>query len=146
MRWKDSRDREHQHPYLPTTGRSWLAGLRLHASGMADTACSNSNLQKQWATLTPAGVKLSAYTQSTASLSAPPCPTSTKDGWKVNGNAKLPSLGQTLEAAATASVTATTPTSPSASSTGKGMAAGGKEVAGMGLGLIGVMLGFVVWL
>ena len=105
-----------------------------------------SNLQKHWATLTPAGVKLSAYTGSTASLSPPACPTSTKDGWVVNGNAKLPSLGQTLDAAATASVTGAPTGSASASATGKGTAPGGKEVAGMGIGLIGVMLGFIVWL
>ena len=146
MPWKVFRDQGHQHPYLPTTGRCYPAALRPPTSGTADTALLNSNLQKQWATLTPAGVKLSAYSQSTASLSPPACPTSTKDGWKVNGNAMLPSLGQTLEAAATASVTASSPASPSASSTGKGTAAGGKEVAGMGLGLLGVMLGFVVWL
>ena len=61
-----------------------------------------SNLQQHWATLTPAGVKLSAYSGSTAGLSPPACPTSTKDGWMVNGNAKLPSLGQTLDPAAPA--------------------------------------------
>lgn len=106
-----------------------------------------SNLQQHWATLTPAGVKLAAYTGSTAGLSPPACPTSTKDGWVVNGNAKLPSLGQTLEAAATASSTAPTGSaSASASATGGGTATGGKEVAGMGLGLVGVMLGFIVWL
>lgn len=104
-----------------------------------------TNLQSQWSTLSPTGVKLSAYTMSTGKLSAPACPTSTQGGWVVNGNAKLPSLGQTLDAAATAS--SGNPTSSAKpTSTGKGAAAGSKEMAGMGVGLMGVMLGFVVWL
>ncbi|CAL8581598.1 hypothetical protein XPA_007287 [Xanthoria parietina] len=107
------------------------------------------NLKSQWATLSPTGVKLSDYTAS-ASISPPACPTSTPGGWIVNGNAALPSVGQTLDSAATAS--GGTPTStgsaskPSASPTGGGTTAGGKEVTGMCLGLLGVMLGFVVWL
>ena len=107
-----------------------------------------TNLQNHWSTLTPPGVKLSAYTASTGKLSPPACPTSTASGWLVNGNAKLPSLGQTLAPAATASPkgSPTTSASASASATGGGTVTGGKEVAGMGLGLIGVMLGFIVWL
>ena len=104
-----------------------------------------TNLQNQWSTLTPTGAKLSAYAASTGKLSPPACPTSTASGWIVNGNAKLPSLGETLSAAATAA-TASPTTSAKPSTTGKGAAAGGKEIAGMGLGLMGVMLGFVVWL
>ncbi len=104
-----------------------------------------TNLQSQWSTLTPTGVKLSAYKASTRQLSPPACPTSTASGWMVNGNAKLPSLGQTLDVAATASSTGSPTTSATPSASGKGAAAGGKEIAGMGLGLMGVMLGFVVW-
>ena len=115
-----------------------------------------SNLQNQWATLTPTGVKLSDYTKSTGKLSPPACPTSTADGWVVNGNAPLPRLGETLAPAATASggQTGVSAASASASSTGGAMPGmrggnmmqGGNEVMGMGLGLMGVMLGFVVWL
>ena len=105
-----------------------------------------TNLQNHWSTLSPTGVKLAAYTASTNKLSPPACPTSTADGWVVNGNAKLPNLGQTLEPAATASSTGSPTASASASATGGGTVTGGKEVAGMGLGLIGVMLGFIVWL
>ncbi|KAL8645793.1 MAG: hypothetical protein Q9226_007138 [Calogaya cf. arnoldii] len=107
------------------------------------------NLKSQWATLSPTGVKLSDYSAS-ASVSPPSCPTSTEGGWIVNGNAALPSVGQTLDTAATASDATSTPTGsasqPSSSSTGGGATAGGKEVTGMCLGLLGVMLGFVVWL
>lgn len=109
------------------------------------------NLKSQWATLKPTGVKLSAYSAS-AKITPPACPTSTAGGWIVNGDAPLPSLGQTLDSAATASGGSTTPTSTgsaskaTASATGGGTTAGGKEVTGMCLGLLGVMLGFVVWL
>lgn len=108
-----------------------------------------NNLKSQWATLSPTGVKLSAYSAS-ASITPPACPTSTAGGWIVNGNARLPSLGQTLDSAATASgATATTTgsaTKPSKSATGGGTTSGGKELTGMVLGLLGVMLGFVIYL
>ncbi|KAL8923852.1 MAG: hypothetical protein Q9172_002940 [Xanthocarpia lactea] len=107
------------------------------------------NLKSQWATLSPSGVKLSTYSAS-AGITPPACPTSTAGGWIVNGNAPLPSVGQTLDSAATASDTTPTPTGSasqaSASATGGGTTAGGKEVTGMCLGLLGVMLGFAVWL
>ncbi|KAI4188613.1 MAG: hypothetical protein LQ346_005276 [Caloplaca aetnensis] len=107
------------------------------------------NLKSQWATLNPTGVKLSAYSAS-ASITPPACPTSTAGGWIVNGNARLPSLGQTLDSAATASGATPTATGiapkASASATGGGTITGGKEVTGMVLGLLGVMLGFVVYL
>ena len=107
------------------------------------------NLKSQWATLSPTGVKLSDYTSSLDRITPPPCPTSTADGWIVNGNAPLPSVGQTLDALATASGAATTTGSasqPSASATGGVAATGGQEWVGMGLGLLGVMMGFVIWL
>lgn len=107
-----------------------------------------SNLQNQWATLTPTGVKLSDYTASAGNLKPAACPTSTANGWVVNGNAELPKLGETLAPEATASGGSPT-ASASASSTGGAMPGpmqGGNEVVGMGLGLMGVMLGFVVWL
>ena len=107
------------------------------------------NLKSQWAQVSPSAVELSVYSGS-ASSTPPACPTSTAGGWLVNGNAKLPSLGQTLDSAATASGATATSTGSaakaSASATGGGTITGGKEVAGMGLGLIGVMLGFVLWL
>ena len=110
-----------------------------------------TNLKNQWKTLTPTGVKLSDYSAQASKLSAPACPSSTADGWLVNGNPPLPTLGQTLEripptaTAAAASGTSGTTSSPSASAT-KGTATGGKEIAGMSIGLAGVMLGFIVWL
>ena len=107
------------------------------------------NLKSQWATLSPTGVKLSDYSPS-ANISTPGCPTSTSGGLIVNGNAALPSVGETLDSAATASVAMPTSTGsasqPSASLTGAGTMAGGKEITGMCLGLLGVMLGAVTWL
>lgn len=111
-----------------------------------------SNLKNQWATLTPSGVKLLAYSASASGLSPPPCPASTSDGWVINGNQALPTLGQVLDHSTTASVIPATQTgstapsaAPSASAT-KGTANGGKEIAGMSIGLAGVMLSFIVWL
>jgi 1,3-beta-glucanosyltransferase GAS1 len=48
-----------------------------------------SNLAEQWKTLTPSGVAEAAYTPS---LSPPACP-SASDGWLVNGDVPLPTLG-----------------------------------------------------
>jgi hypothetical protein len=104
-----------------------------------------TNLQSQWKTLTPTGVASSAYSPT---LTPPACPSSTAGGWLVDGDVKLPSVGQTLSASsagAAATGTATT-SSPSASSTKKGGANGGKEIAGMSVGLVAVMLGFMYWL
>jgi len=104
-----------------------------------------TNLQSQWKTLTPTGVASSAYSPT---LAPPACPSSTAGGWLVDGDVKLPSVGQTLSASsagAAATGTATT-SSPSASSTKKGGANGGKEIAGMSVGLVAVMLGFMYWL
>ena len=108
-----------------------------------------SNLKKQWATLTPTGVKLSDYTASTGSLSAPSCPASTSNGWAVVASSPLPTLGQVqaaIDSASSASAASATSTAASATTTKKGSASGGKEIAGMGVGLAGVLLGFIVWL
>lgn len=106
-----------------------------------------SNLQAQWKTLTPSGVASSAYS---ASITAPPCPASTAGGWLVDGNVKLPSVGQTQQTGTATSATPTgtvTATGSAASpSSTKGSANGGKEIAGMGVGLVAVMLGFMYWL
>lgn len=64
-----------------------------------------TNLSKQWKTLNPTGVKSSAYKPSN---SAPSCPAYTASLWEVNGNVKLPSLGQTYDAAIMSSLTAGT--------------------------------------
>ncbi|KAN0090557.1 glycoside hydrolase family 72 protein [Hyaloscypha variabilis] len=104
-----------------------------------------SNLQAQWATLTPTGTASSAYTPS---LSPPACPTSTAGGWLVNGDVALPSLGQTLSTDASGAAATATATTSSAQSTAtkKSGSNGGKEIAGMSAGLVGVMLGFMYWL
>jgi hypothetical protein len=108
-----------------------------------------TNLQSQWATLTPTGVASSAYSPT---LTPPACPSSTAGGWLVDGDVSLPSIGQkevTGTATATSSTasgtTSATGSAASATST-KGSASGGKEIAGMSVGLAAVMLGFVYWL
>lgn len=112
-----------------------------------------TNLQSQWATLTPQGVASSAYSPN---ITPPACPSSTPGGWLVDGDVKLPSVGQTQQVSATGTTTsassqATTTGSPTGSaatptSTKKGAANGGKEITGMSVGLAAVMLGFMYWL
>ena len=114
-----------------------------------------SNLKKHWATLHPTGVALSAYSASASSLKPIACPATTPNGWIVNPTATLPSVGQTLDRAATSTGGIGPANSAKPTSTAKKGAAvamkpafmmGGNEVAGMGAGLIAVMLGFLVWL
>ncbi len=109
-----------------------------------------TNLQNVWKTLHPTGVAASAYTPS---ITPPACPSSTAGGWLVNGDVKLPSVGQVLQATTTsaasnsASSTGTaTGSAATPSSTRKGSANGGKEIAGMSAGLVAVMLGFMWFL
>ncbi|KAM0128885.1 hypothetical protein ACHAP3_008054 [Botrytis cinerea] len=109
-----------------------------------------ANLQSQWSTLTPTGVASSAYSPT---LTPPACPSSTSGGWLVDGDVKLPSIGQ-KEATGTATTTSgsasttgsATGSAASATSTKKGSASGGKEITGMSVGLAAVMFGFMYWL
>ena len=110
-----------------------------------------SNLKSHWATLNPTGVSLSAYTAQASSLKPIACPSSTPNGWIVNPTGSLPSLGQTLDPAATSTgglIAATSTPLPSATKTGAAAAGmkSGNQVVGMGIGLTGVLVGFVVWL
>ncbi|KAF2267184.1 hypothetical protein CC78DRAFT_457851 [Lojkania enalia] len=107
------------------------------------------NLSNQWKTLTPSGVKESDYTPT---LTPPPCPAYTSDVWEVNGGVALPSVGQTFDSAVKSSITASTTVpsgtgQPSASPT-EGAAPGSpiKEVQGMSVGLLGLLLGFFWWM
>lgn len=106
------------------------------------------NLQTQWATLSPSGIKLSDY--SDTKRPAPACPTPTVSGWEVDGDVALPSLGQQLTRTSvstpTSDATQSVASAASASATGRGKATVGREVASMSFGLIGVMMGFIVWL
>lgn len=114
-----------------------------------------ANLSNQWKTLTPTGTSKSAYTPSN---SAPSCPAYTSGTWEVNGNVALPTLGQTYNAAVSSSITAGTAassatgtstgtaTGASSSATKSGAASPSKEIAGMGVGLVAVMMSFIWWL
>ncbi|KZF25294.1 glycoside hydrolase family 72 protein [Xylona heveae TC161] len=113
-----------------------------------------SNLMSQWATATPSGTKLSDYTPTNQ---PPACPASTSGIWEVDPSSPLPTLGQTYKAAAATSSSGasgtskqsptgtTSSTSPTATKKGSA-ASGGKEVAGMTVGLAAVMFCFVWWL
>ncbi|KAF7548061.1 hypothetical protein G7046_g8808 [Stylonectria norvegica] len=114
------------------------------------------NLKTKWATNTPTGVKKADYDANDVSTRA--CPTSTSGGWwEVNGNVRLPTLGETHTASATfteiPSATidpadnAAASSSPSSKADGEDNAASGdKQIAVMSAALVGVMLIFAVWM
>ncbi|KAG9888190.1 hypothetical protein KCV05_g18327, partial [Aureobasidium melanogenum] len=121
------------------------------------------NLSNQWKTLTPSSVSEAAYTPSN---SAPECPAYTSGAWEVSGNVALPTIGQTYNAQAATGASSTsgatgTQTGSGSRSTGSatgsstgtaasashtGMANPSRQIAGMGVGLVTVMLGFIWWL
>lgn len=109
------------------------------------------NLSSQWATLSPTGISMSDYTPSN---SPPACPPYTSGAWEVNGNVPLPTIGQTFNAAESASFTSggsssapatsvansTTSASASASSSS---GSGSKSSASLEKGMAGTMVGLV---
>jgi hypothetical protein len=137
-------------PVSPTIVASNIQGGFTVGGTPTPVAPDFTNLQSQWKTLNPTGVKSSAYKPS---ITAPPCPAPTAGGWLVNGDVKLPSVGQKLETAS-ASTTSGSAAAATGSPTGtaaqptstKAGANGGKEITGMSIGLVGVMLGFMYWL
>lgn len=104
------------------------------------------NLSKQWAKITPTGVSKADYDPKIVSTRA--CPTSTPNGWLVDGNVAVPTLGQTLGTGTYASMTTAASTAapaPSASET-ENAVPGSREATGMAAGLVGVMMMFTFWL
>ncbi|KIV78689.1 hypothetical protein, variant [Exophiala sideris] len=123
-----------------------------------------SNLASQWATLTPTGVRSSAYA-ATFSASTPACPTSTAGGWTADPSAALPTIGAAGVSPVTSSgSTAHTTSGSSSSSTSSGAASSathkaaagrvvpsspGSEIMGLmgtATALIAVGAGVVFWL
>lgn len=109
-----------------------------------------ANLSNQWKTLKPTGVKMSNYNPS---LTPPPCPAYTSGVWEVNGGVALPSVGQTFDAGVKSSITAGTAgasqtIAQASQSSPTGAAPGNpiREVQGMGMGLLGLLLGFFWWM
>ncbi|KAI3530493.1 glycolipid anchored surface protein [Colletotrichum abscissum] len=113
------------------------------------------NLQAKWATITPSGVAKSNYNPT--SVSTRDCPKAT-GGWLVDGNVRLPTLGETFKgsfsSSPTGSVTSGSSTSASAAPTQSAESSaperpsgsGTKQIAGMAVGLVGVMIFFTVWM
>lgn len=103
-----------------------------------------TNLKSKWATITPTGVAKSSYNP-TSSVSTRACPTSTSGGWLVDGNVKLPTLGETYSGSYAPSPSATgSAAAPSASN--QGGPSVDKHITAMSAGLVGVLLLFTVWL
>ncbi|KAI1846553.1 hypothetical protein JX265_010672 [Neoarthrinium moseri] len=104
-----------------------------------------TNLQSQWATITPTGVAKSAY--DAKSVSTRECPKSTAGGWLVDGNVALPSLGATFTGSSYSAVPSATGTGTAAEpSSTKNAVSGSREVTGMAAGLASVMIVFTFWL
>jgi hypothetical protein len=129
------------------------------------------NLSNHWKTLTPSGVSEAAYSPSN---SAPSCPAYTSGAWEVSGNVALPTIGQVYNAQGSSSAAPTSGASGTQSGSGSrstgsrtgsatgsstgsstgaaasasqtGMASPSRQIAGMGAGLVSVMLGFIWWL
>jgi hypothetical protein len=138
------------NPVAATVVATGIAGGFSRSGTPTPVAPDFTNLQSQWKALSPTGVASSAYTPS---LAPPACPTSTAGSWLVNGDVPLPSLGQVLQVSTSGSsntpLNTATPTGTGAAvspSSTKASANGGKEIAGMGVGLVTVMLGFMYWL
>ncbi|RYP11976.1 hypothetical protein DL767_011545 [Monosporascus sp. MG133] len=109
------------------------------------------NLKSQWDAIgTPTGIARSNY--DTKLVSTRDCPTSTPDGWLVNGNVAVPTLGATLSSSANSYSSVPSATASATGSAGSTSAetenavSGSREIAGMGAGLVAVMMVFTVWL
>jgi len=103
------------------------------------------NLKSQWAAAKPTGVASSDYDPK--KVSTRKCPSATATGWLVEGNVRLPTVGETFSGTYTTapSGTPTVAAEPSPSTT-ENPAPVNKELAGMSFGLVGVMLIFTLWL
>ncbi|KAK0706534.1 Glucanosyltransferase-domain-containing protein [Lasiosphaeria miniovina] len=138
-------------PVAPTATGSNIRGGFSRAGTPTPVSPDFNNLKSQWAKITPSGVAQSDYSPSLVSTRA--CPASTQDGWLVNGNVALPSIGQVFTGALSTvpiAIPTTTTTaalgSAATTSTTKNPAPANKEIAGMSAGLAGVMLFFTFWL
>lgn len=82
-------------------------GLISYGAGNGDTFGRNGtptpvepdfdNLKKHWATISPTGVPRSVY-NAAKSVSTRDCPKSTAGGWLVDGNVRMPSIGESMTA------------------------------------------------
>ncbi|OAA79412.1 Glycolipid anchored surface protein GAS1 [Akanthomyces lecanii RCEF 1005] len=78
-----------------------------------------NNLKSKWATITPSGVHKSDVDPKT--LTTPACPTSTNGGWwAIEGNVRLPTLGETMAGTFTAVPSATSDSQPQTTGGGGG--------------------------
>ncbi|KAF2682969.1 glycoside hydrolase family 72 protein [Lentithecium fluviatile CBS 122367] len=108
------------------------------------------NLSNRWKTLSPSGVKESAYNPT---LTPPPCPAFTSLVWEVNAESALPTLGQIYNAqeasktgSAGSSATGDGQANPSPSTKGAAPGSLTRELRSMGVGLVGVLAGFFIWM
>ena len=116
---------EYGPPVAPTVVASNVKGGFTRAGTPTPVQPDFDNLKSQWATIKPTGVARSDYNPSLVSTRA--CPASSASGWLVNGNVRLPSLGETFSGTYSPTPTATGSGSPTPT---KNPAAADREVAG----------------
>ena len=110
------------------------------------------NLKSQWAQVKPTGVARKDYEAGgvQGKVSTRACPASTQGGWLVDGNVKLPSVGETFKGSFTTAPTTISLPTQTATPTGgedkKNPAPANRVLKGMVVGLVGVMFVFAVWL
>ncbi|KAJ2978367.1 hypothetical protein NUW58_g7519 [Xylaria curta] len=132
----------------PTVSRENIVDGFTRAGTPTPVSPDFENLSNQWAKITPTGVAKTDYDPNIVSTRV--CPASTPDGWLVNGNVAVPTLGATLgtdtytSASSAANIGADTTKSPSPSGT-ENAVSDSQEVTGMAAGLVGVMMMFTFW-
>lgn len=113
------------------------------------------NLSSQWAKVTPVSISADAYSPSN---SPPVCPPRTSGMWDVEAAAPLPTLGQTYAAneghstasgasqrASSTKAPASTTSSSAANANSIGPDGIQRQLVGMAVALLFVMLGFICW-
>lgn len=120
-----------------------------------------NNLKAKWASIHPTGVMKKDY--DAKMVSTRPCPTSTADGWwRIDGNVKLPVLGETLTGSFTSQASATAehsskPTPSKGNNNGGNSDKDGKKdknngassdtrIAALAVSAAGIVLGFALFL
>jgi len=114
-------------------------GLTVPAGSPVPIQPDFSNLMSQWASASPSGTSLAAYTPSISTIA---CPATTSGTWPIDGSAPLPGTpskeNQTPGVSGTSGASGTAAGSASASAGGASASASGKSVGSKVAGTEGV--------
>ncbi|KEY70708.1 hypothetical protein S7711_07334 [Stachybotrys chartarum IBT 7711] len=113
------------------------------------------NLKSRWETIHPTGISRDDYDPDV--VSTRPCPTSTEGGWwEVDGNVRLPTLGETMAAVQTTdastsaaaeeeTASSTIPSTTPGSDDAEGVASVGKPSLGSAVGILTITVMLGLW-